>query len=109
MVHAVFNLAAAEAELPSLLSGDTSAVPSSKEGTNATREAGDRKVPKILFFSAGIKEEEVSRVTEVVKAAAPGTLIVRPTPEELKAAGATGPNAELFAKVLKDKFAAAQQ
>ncbi len=109
MVHVVFNVAAAEQELPALMTGDTSVPLASMEGTNAGRDQAERKAPKILFFSAGIAAADVAKITEAVKAAAPETLFVRPTPEEMKAAGATGPDAGLFAKVLKEKFAAAKQ
>lgn len=107
VVHTVFDLAAVETELAPLLQGDKGVVPASKLGSNADRALSERKVPVIVFFAGAISPEDVGKVTEVVGKVAPGTPLVQATRDEVKLAGATGPDPEIIAKVLKQKFAEA--
>jgi len=104
VVHTVFNLAAAEAELLPLLQGVKTITPSSKLGSNVDRPAAERKVPVIVFFAGAISPEDVGKVTELVNKVAPGTGLVQATREEVREAGATGPDPVIIAKVLKGKF-----
>jgi hypothetical protein len=105
VVHICLDLASATAELPAVVSGDVARPSASGLGSNAAKPAGDRKVPKIIFFAAQIPAEEVESVSAAVKASAPDAQFVQVTLAELKAAGSTGPNVDVFVKVLKDKLA----
>lgn len=104
VVHTVFDIETVEKELVPLLQGDKSVAPSSKLGSNAGRAAADRKVPAIVFFAGAISPEDVSKVTVIVKRVAPAVHLVQATREEVRQAGATGPDPAIIAKVLKQKF-----
>ena len=107
VVHTVFDFATFERELTPLLQGDKNAAPSSGLGSNTHRSPADRKVPVIVFFAGAISPEDVGKVTEAVKRVAPGTHLVQATRDEVRQAGATGPDPAIIAKVLKQKFAQA--
>ncbi|CAI4210267.1 unnamed protein product [Parascedosporium putredinis] len=96
--------ATVEKELVPLLQGGKSVAPSSTLGSNAGRAAADRKVPAIVFFAGAISPEDVSKVTVIVKRVAPAVHLVQATREEVRQAGATGPDPAIIAKVLKQKF-----
>jgi hypothetical protein len=68
-------------------------------------------VPRAVFFGGGVPEEEVERVQRLVRerqgnaAAGDGTRFLRVTREDVLAAGATGPDVEVIARIYRDKVA----
>jgi len=105
VVHTSLDLPSATSELPALMGGDVDAPNASGLGSNAGKASGERKVPKILFFAAQIPAEEVESISSAVKASAPDAQCVQVSMAELKAAGSTGPNVDIFVKVIKEKLA----
>lgn len=88
------------AELPALASGDLSIKPASGLGTNAT--SGTPQVPKALLVSGAAPQEEYEELQRVIK----DIPIVRVTREDVAAAGGSGPDPALIAKLLKEKLQA---
>ncbi len=62
-------------------------------------------MPRAIIFGGSIPDEEVARVTEAVKAKAPGITPIRVTRQDVLDAGAEGPNPEIIAKLLREKLA----
>ena len=105
MTHICLTLETAESELPVVCSGNLTTAPSSGLGTNATVPEGERKVPRAIIFGGGIPEEEITRVTEAVRAKAPDVKPIQVTRQDVLDAGAQGPNPEIIVKILREKLA----
>ena len=101
IVHGATDLPSALAELPALAGGDLSIKPSSGLGTNAT--AATPQAPKAIIIGGGVPEDEF----EQIKTAITGVPVIRVTREDVAAAGGTGPDPALIAKLFKDKLTAA--
>jgi hypothetical protein len=108
VVHTCLDLSAATTELPLLCSGDVSVETSSGLGSNVGLPVNERRVPKVIFFGGGIPEEEYERVTTLVRASAghDSVSFLRVTREDVLAAGASGPDPDVIAKIYRDKIAA---
>lgn len=108
-MHTCLTLPQAESELPPLCAGDLTTSPSSGLGSNASEppESSRRRVPRAVFFGGGVPEEEMERVERLVrdKAGGEGVQFLRVTREEVLAAGATGPDPEVIARIYREKVA----
>ena len=98
MAHICLSLEAAEAELPAVCAGELGAAASSGLGSNAALPEAERRVPRAIVFGAGVPDEEVARVTDAVRARAPGVAPVRVTRQDVLDTGAQAPNPEIIVK-----------
>jgi hypothetical protein len=108
VVHTCLTLSQAESELPLLCAGSLSTTPASGLGSNASLPESSRRVPKAVFFGGFIPEEEVERVQQLVRdkgGAAQTIKFFRITRDEALAAGATGPDPDVIAKIYRVKVA----
>ncbi|KAL2176522.1 uncharacterized protein P884DRAFT_244956 [Thermothelomyces heterothallicus CBS 202.75] len=109
LVHICLDLDSAIAELPGVCAGGANAaslLPSSGLGSNVSRPAAERKVPRGIIFGAGISDGDLARVMDAVKKVAPETKVVRVTREAILAKGAQTPSPEIITKVLREILAA---
>ncbi|KAK1752193.1 hypothetical protein QBC47DRAFT_389979 [Echria macrotheca] len=104
IVHGSTSFEDAKKELPALAGGDLSVKPASGLGTNTTATP---QVPKAIIVGGSISAEEVAELTKLVQEKAPGVPIVQVTREDVTAAGGSGPDPAIIAKVLKEKLGAA--
>ncbi|KAJ9150748.1 hypothetical protein NKR23_g3531 [Pleurostoma richardsiae] len=106
IVHSCLDLSAAEAELPLLCAGELDTTAVSGLGSNAALPVTDRKVPKAILLGGGIPDEEVERLSELIKAKAPNINLVRVTKEDVLSAGASGPDPDVITRIYREKMAA---
>jgi hypothetical protein len=66
VVHACLSYESAMEEIPALLAGDLSILPSSGFGSNLEREESERRMPRAVFCGAGVPQEEVDELRKVV-------------------------------------------
>ncbi|KAK0748900.1 hypothetical protein B0T18DRAFT_388601 [Schizothecium vesticola] len=100
IVHAAVDLAAGLSELPALIGGDSSIKPASGLGTNAS---GGANIPQGLIVGGSVPADELAQITAAIK---PGFPIIQITKEQVAAAGGTGPDPALIAKLIKEALAA---
>jgi hypothetical protein len=64
-------------------------------------------VPKAVFFGGGVPEEEFERVKRLVseRVGSDKVRFLRVTRDEVLAAGATGPNPDVIARLYREKVA----
>ncbi|KAL2111275.1 hypothetical protein VUR80DRAFT_10342 [Thermomyces stellatus] len=101
VVHVVLTLKATEDELRPLMAGDTSVEPSSEVGSNATRAAGERLIPRVLVFSASVPDADVQAAVRAAKV--PAGAYAQPDASEVRAQG-SGKDPAAYARVLKTKL-----
>lgn len=100
VVHASVDLATGLSELPALIGGDSSVKPASGLGTNAS---GGANIPQGLIVGGSVPADELAQITAAIK---PGFPIIQITKEQVAAAGGTGPDPALIAKLIKEALAA---
>lgn len=99
VVHASIDLATALAEIPALAGGDASIKPASGLGTNAT--SGTTQIPKAVIVGGAVPAEELAQIKAAVSLP-----VVQVTKEQVAAAGGTGPDPALIAKLVKEALVA---
>ncbi|GAB1314821.1 hypothetical protein MFIFM68171_05031 [Madurella fahalii] len=73
VVHCCLTLPSALAELPALVAGNLTILPTSGLGTNATAtDPPKRKVPQAIFFGGGFSDEEYEAIVSAVRERAAG-------------------------------------
>jgi len=108
VVHACTDPSAALAEIPAILKGDLSVLPTSKHGSNIDRPLQHRRKPRAVCCGGAITDENVR---DIKSATGPDADVVwvRVEREEIQAMGgidkATGaPKPELLAEYFKGKL-----
>ncbi|KAI8717066.1 hypothetical protein NCS52_00781000 [Fusarium sp. LHS14.1] len=104
VVHSCTGLSSAKAELPSLCAGDVGIAPSSGIGSNGDIAASKRKTPRFVLIGSGIPDIDVEQVTPAIMEAAPAVRIIRVSKEDMRLAGAVGPDVEKIVKVFREKL-----
>jgi hypothetical protein len=104
VVHICLDIASAEAELPTVFGGDAGQDAASSLGSNATRQGTDRAVPKILLFGGDVADDEIEKVTGLVKEKSPNAVIIKISKLDVFKAGGLGPNPDVIAKVYRKKL-----
>ncbi len=92
-------------ELPALFAGDVHTANAAGLGSNATKPAAERAVPKLVLFGGDIADDDVSRVTKAIQARTPGVRAVKVSKLDVLKAGGLGPNPDVIAKVYRKKIA----
>ncbi|OAA58488.1 hypothetical protein SPI_06561 [Niveomyces insectorum RCEF 264] len=105
VVHTCLDLSAAEVELPALFAGDLTIANAAGLGSNVSKPAGERAVPKIVLFGGDIPDDEVSRVTAAIRARTPSIRSIKVSKLDVLKAGGLGPNPDVIAKVYRKKIA----
>ena len=105
VVHVSIGFESALAELPLITSGDVDLTAASGLGSNAALAPAERKIPKHIILGAGISDDDAQALTETVLAKAPDVKFARVTRQDMLERGATQPNPDLIAQVLKEKLA----
>ncbi|KAK0625494.1 hypothetical protein B0T17DRAFT_508480 [Bombardia bombarda] len=105
IAHICLNVEAAEAELPLICSGVLETNQSSGLGSNAGLPPLERRVPQAVIFGGGLPDDLVDRVKAAVLSKAPDVKPIQISREEIFAAGATGPDPEVIARLLRAKLA----
>jgi hypothetical protein len=100
VVHTCLTPESAITELPALFAGNTDINLSSGLGSNASRPAAERKVPKAVIFGGGVPDGHVADVVNAIGE----VKVVRVTREDILATGAKGPSPEVIARVLRCKL-----
>lgn len=106
VVHTCIDMADAETEFPLICAGQLEAAPKSGLGSNAGRPVGERRTPTVVYFGGGVSDQDVEKLSALVREKAPDIRFLRVTREEVIAAGAAaGPDAGVIAKIMREKMA----
>ncbi|KAL2264160.1 hypothetical protein VTK26DRAFT_1278 [Humicola hyalothermophila] len=120
VVHVCLKLSHALAELPSLCNRDVNVAAASPLGSNQARRDDDilgRRVPVAVVFGGGVADDEYEAVAAAIEArlkeeagrgdgAQQPVKMVRVTRADVLAAGGTGPEPGVVARVVRSKLQA---